>query len=99
MDEELSSDRLRRTLVLWTVKEAYTKALGVGLGFDFTRVEVTFTPLHVVDTVSVDGAVLSGWRFDLLELEDHLVAVATEGDELSTLRLVDLAEIAAVVPK
>ncbi|THU92123.1 hypothetical protein K435DRAFT_862769 [Dendrothele bispora CBS 962.96] len=28
---------------IWTLKEAYTKALGIGLGFDFSRVEFDLT--------------------------------------------------------
>lgn len=45
---------------MWTAKEAYTKALGLGLGFDFRRVE--FDP--VLDILRVDGAVPKGWQFN-----------------------------------
>ncbi|KAJ7068072.1 hypothetical protein C8F01DRAFT_589384 [Mycena amicta] len=44
---------------MWTAKEAYTKALGLGLGFDFRRVE--FDPAQ--DIVRVDGSVPKGWMF------------------------------------
>ncbi|KAJ7937260.1 hypothetical protein B0H13DRAFT_1945020 [Mycena leptocephala] len=43
---------------MWTAKEAYTKALGLGLGFDFRRVE--FDP--ALDVLRVDGAVPKGWQ-------------------------------------
>lgn len=35
-------ERLRRLFALWTHKEAYTKALGLGMGFDFRNVELRF---------------------------------------------------------
>ncbi|CEH13956.1 related to bna2-tryptophan-dioxygenase [Ceraceosorus bombacis] len=34
------AEALRRLYDLWTHKEAYTKAIGKGLGFDFTRLEL-----------------------------------------------------------
>ncbi|KAF7331800.1 Ebony activating protein [Mycena kentingensis (nom. inval.)] len=43
---------------MWTAKEAYTKALGLGLGFDFRRVE--FDPL--LNVLRVDDNVPGGWR-------------------------------------
>ena len=36
------ASKLSRLLSLWTLKEAYTKALGFGLGFDFSRVAYRF---------------------------------------------------------
>lgn len=36
------NSKLSRLLSLWTLKEAYTKALGFGLGFDFSRVAYRF---------------------------------------------------------
>ena len=81
-DERRSSrplDRLERFFVLWALKEAYTKALGVGLGMDLRR--VSFAPAPVVvggggggsgsgsdgydATARVDGEPLGvrGWRF------------------------------------
>jgi len=51
---------------IWTMKEAYTKALGIGMGFDFRRVEY-----HVLDnTLTVDGRVPKGW--DFVKFEFHL---------------------------
>ncbi|KAG8903203.1 hypothetical protein FRB99_003615 [Tulasnella sp. 403] len=48
----------------WTIKEAYTKALGSGLGFDFQRVEYLMTSQSPDgDRVIVDGEVLLGWEF------------------------------------
>lgn len=50
--------------LLWTLKEAYTKALGLGLGFDFKRVEYHI-PNH---TVRVDGEIPRGWHFIMFEI-------------------------------
>lgn len=50
---------LRRFFWMWTLKEAYTKALGMGLGFDFSRVEFDVPE----GMVRVDGEVPRGWRF------------------------------------
>ncbi|KAG9008903.1 copper chaperone of lysine biosynthesis protein [Tulasnella sp. JGI-2019a] len=49
----------------WTLKEAYTKALGFGLGLDFSRIEYNVDHTGIVDggDVLVDGAPLSGWEF------------------------------------
>lgn len=45
---------------IWTIKESYVKALGIGLGFNISRIE--YDPQK--SAVSVDGKPLSGWRID-----------------------------------
>ncbi|GLB33585.1 putative 4'-phosphopantetheinyl transferase [Lyophyllum shimeji] len=52
-------ETLRRFFWIWTMKEAYTKALGLGLGFDFRRVEYDIE----ANVVRVDNQVPGGWRF------------------------------------
>ncbi|KAI0316717.1 hypothetical protein OF83DRAFT_1084087 [Amylostereum chailletii] len=74
---------LARFYRIWTAKEAYTKALGLGLGFDFRRVEVRFfdggaggdgegggeARRTTVSGVAVDGAPPAGWEFLTFEVE------------------------------
>ncbi|KAF9008693.1 4'-phosphopantetheinyl transferase superfamily [Cyathus striatus] len=64
---DVSEDEgLRRFFWMWTLKEAYTKALGLGLGFDFQRVE--FDVLHRV--VRIDGQIPMGWKFRMFTLSE-----------------------------
>ena len=56
---------IRYIFLLWTLKEAYTKALGVGLGFDFNRIEYKIPQ----SCVSVDGRPAKGWEFLLFEVQ------------------------------
>ena len=60
------SQQLRRFFWMWTLKEAYTKALGLGLGFDFRRVE--FDVVNLI--VRVDGQIPQGWHFSMFVIED-----------------------------
>lgn len=67
MKPSVSEDELlKRFFWMWTLKEAYTKALGLGLGFDFSRIE--FDVLNKV--VKVDGQIPEGWRFNMFVIED-----------------------------
>jgi len=49
------------------MKEAYTKALGYGLGFDFRRVEYDIESR----ILRVDNAIPDGWRFRRFVLNDR----------------------------
>ena len=42
-----AEEKWRRFMRIWTAKEACAKALGLGLGLDFRRMEVAFDPLRV----------------------------------------------------
>jgi 4'-phosphopantetheinyl transferase len=46
---------------VWTLKEAYTKALGLGLGFDFARLALAPLAGPARTVLSADGAPAAGW--------------------------------------
>ena len=60
-------ERVERFFWMWTLKEAYTKALGLGLGFDFRRVEFDV----VQKEVKVNGISPEGWRFTMFTVKDE----------------------------
>lgn len=67
---------LQRLFLIWTLKEAYTKAIGFGLGFDFKRIEIDV----LTGRVTVDGRNPQGWEFTTFNLaqqgDQYQVAVA-----------------------
>ncbi|KDR83353.1 hypothetical protein GALMADRAFT_235442 [Galerina marginata CBS 339.88] len=66
-DSVPESERLKIFFWIWTLKEAYTKALGLGLGFDFRRIEFDVAKR----LVRVDGDIPDGWRFNMFVLTDE----------------------------
>ncbi|GAA2622710.1 MULTISPECIES: 4'-phosphopantetheinyl transferase family protein [Streptomyces] len=70
------ADRSPALLRLWTLKEAYTKAMGQGMRMGFTGFGFD---QHSGDLVSQDGTPLSPgeWSFDAYEIQgSHLLSVA-----------------------
>lgn len=68
------------------MKEAYTKAIGFGLGFDFKRID--FNPPKRV--VRIDGKAPQGWSFHMFTVpdgEDQYLGVVAEylGDSTTTI--------------
>lgn len=57
---------LGKIFLLWTLKEAYTKALGEGLGFDFSRIDYDFDQKRI----TINSEVPKGWEFRAFTL-DH----------------------------
>lgn len=54
------NEALSRFFLIWTIKEAYTKAIGLGLGFDLRRIECDIP----TNTVMVDGVLATQWQFE-----------------------------------
>jgi 4'-phosphopantetheinyl transferase len=46
------------------MKEAYTKALGLGMGFEFSRIEYDLS----TDRLMVDGEIPNGWQLIKFEV-------------------------------
>ena len=82
-NERLMEDAFRK---FWSLKEAYTKGRGDGLGFEFRRCDFALNP--TLDkganaqqvqraTVKVDGLAIPQWGFYIQPLEaDHWISVA-----------------------
>jgi len=54
------NEALCRFYLIWTIKEAYTKAIGLGLGFDPSRIEYDMA----ANMVAIDGVVATEWVFE-----------------------------------
>ncbi|XIG72194.1 4-phosphopantetheinyl transferase (plasmid) [Streptomyces sp. SGAir0957] len=75
-------DRDRRVLRLWTLKEAYSKARGLGLGLPFDEFAFTLADdSGVLGFRPPPGDPFDRWRFLELEpVDDVLVAIAVPAD-------------------
>jgi 4'-phosphopantetheinyl transferase len=62
------SERCRAFFRCWTRKEAYIKALGLGLAFPLDRFRVSLKPGEPVRLLEVDGSVAKAAAWDLCEL-------------------------------
>lgn len=86
-DEEA---KLIHIIALWTLKEAYSKALGIGLLAEFNQLDFKFSansnpPNQQYKKIIIEpecwifGKKLENWRFELKWIDNlHLVAVAIE---------------------
>ena len=77
LDENDVDTRFRQ---IWSLKEAFVKATGEGLGFDLGRIEFGIDDKKNVASVSIDGKRQKDWKFHMHCLgrkdREHWIAVA-----------------------
>lgn len=70
-------EAIRRFFLIWTLKEAYSKALGSGMSMDFKEIEYDVPR----DVVRIEGRRPIGWKFVRTEIErggDRYVVVVVK---------------------
>lgn len=80
---DTEAEQLKLFFRHWCLKESYVKALGVGIGFEISRLDFTlnsfdlqpFNPLTST-TLKVDGQEQEDWIFEEHYLDNHCLAVA-----------------------
>ena len=80
--------RAERFLELWTLKESWLKAVGIGLDFAPSHLLFSILPDRRVDAaiVSPPAAALGDWQFVQCAVDGHIVAVCSEQSEPIRLR-------------
>ncbi len=71
-------EQRKRFYLHWCLKEAYVKAIGVGIVMDLSRVQFDMANINNI-TLFLDGSVDLRWQFELQPLNaTHWVGVAME---------------------
>jgi 4'-phosphopantetheinyl transferase len=89
LDQLDDEARLDRVLSLWTLKESYIKARGMGLALPLQKISFLFGEPDSI-LLRIDPAVDSNpgrWRFCQFDLAEHRVAVMVELADIAELNL------------
>lgn len=78
----LTADKQKRVfLQLWTAKEAYLKATGVGLAGSLNEIEIAITPESAVNLLSIQGDVRTAANWSMtsfIPITDYIGTLAIE---------------------
>jgi 4'-phosphopantetheinyl transferase len=92
-------EKLDRTLSLWTLKEAYIKATGMGLSQPLKQFFFLFGGKEVIrlefDPL-LDDQPVQRWRICLLEHARHRIALMVEGTNAPELKLWEARPLLAI---
>ena len=87
-----AAERPHRALSLWTLKEAYIKARGMGLSLPLHGISFLFggaQGIHLEVDAGVDGDP-ARWRFCLLDYVEHRIAVVVDAAAAGNLEIDDI---------
>lgn len=85
--EDSDDLRYQHFFIIWSLKEAFSKAVGVGLGYDLTLVNfsIKFMDAHSnslgrvggTATMNIERRLRNDWKFKFFSLDDnHIVSIA-----------------------
>jgi 4'-phosphopantetheinyl transferase len=69
-------ERADRFVLIWTLKEAYVKALGLGLSMPVQSFAVRVLPEGRAVLESVDVQTVAEWQFEWRKVDDHYLSLA-----------------------
>lgn len=93
-----AGERLNRALSLWTLKEAYIKARGMGLSLELSKFSYAFGSADGI-RLEVDACLCDEpgrtWRYCLLDHAGHRIALMADRQEVPELELWELRPLTA----
>ncbi|CAK4502212.1 unnamed protein product [Aphanomyces euteiches] len=76
-------EQIKRFYLLWSLKEAYTKAIGVGIVIDLQRQQFEIKPDQSI-ALFIDQVHAVQWHFKITQLDTkHYMAIAAEGEMMA----------------